>query len=190
MKYGSFKSYSKRTAFAVLCAVTVSSCGNKVKKQTETAEADSVVLADTLCNDTHVSEETVRKSLNDIRFANFTEDDWVDNEYVRCLRNYITDYNNGKIEDEALDEFKYKIKGKFAVAYGEPSMYGGLMIGFAFIENPNDLYTAWVYSFVDEDEEKVLDYEVRGIYLSDEKTGLTKEEFLKLQKQDPRMKFW
>ena len=100
-------------------------------------------------------EKENTKSLNDIRFANFKEDDWLDNEYIRCLRNYIDDYNSGLVEDEVPKEYKDKLKGKFVVTQTQPYMMGGLLIQLVFMDCPNELFHAWVYSFVDEESETV-----------------------------------
>ena len=40
------------------------------------------------------------ESLNDFRFANFSEADWFDNDYIRSLRQYLDDVAVGKVKDE------------------------------------------------------------------------------------------
>ena len=82
--------------------------------------------------------------LNAIRFNHFTDEDWVDNEYIRSLRQYITDYNEGKIEDEELDAYKGKIRGQFTVFSISPFIGGGALIHIVFLDNPDDIFTAWV----------------------------------------------
>lgn len=130
------------------------------------------------------------KGLNDIRFANFTEKDWVDNEYIRCLRKYLDDFNSGNIKDEDLQPYKDKIRGEFVVASSTPYLFGGLLISIMFIDSPDDVFTGWVYSSVDEETETVIDYSVRGIWHEDEKSGFTKEEIFALLKEHPEFKLW
>lgn len=128
--------------------------------------------------------------LNAIRFNHFTDENWNDNEYIRCLRQYITDYNEGKIEDEDLDSYQDKIRGKFVVFSISPYIAGGAFIQIVFLDNPNDVFSAWVYSSVDEETETVLDYSVRSIRLEDEKSELTKEEIQEIIKEHPENKVW
>ena len=144
------------------------------------------------CNLTLDTEEEKEntKSLNDIRFANFKEDDWLDNEYIRCLRNYIDDYNSGLVEDEVPKEYKDKLKGKFVVTQTQPYMMGGLLIQLVFIDCPNELFHAWVYSFVDEESETVFAFEVRSILLDEENSEFSKEKLQEILKENPEMKLW
>lgn len=128
--------------------------------------------------------------LNAIRFNHFTDEDWVDNEYIRSLRQYITDYNEGKIEDEELDAYKGKIRGQFTVFSISPFIGGGALIHIVFLDNPDDIFTAWVYSSVDEKTETILDYSVRSIKIEEEKSGLTKEDIQEIIKEHPENKLW
>ena len=130
------------------------------------------------------------KGLNDIRFANFTEKDWRDNEYIRCLRRYLDDYNCGDIKDEELDPYKEKVCGKFVIGSCEPYLFGGLVISIMFVDNPDDVFSAWVYSTVDRETETITDYSVHGIWHEEEKSGFTKEEVLTLLKEHPEQKLW
>lgn len=128
--------------------------------------------------------------LNAIRFNHFTDEDWNDNEYIRCLRQYITDYNEGKIEDEELDAYKDKIRGKFVVFNIGPYIGGGAFIQIVFLDNPDDIFSCWVYSTVDEAMETVVSYSVHSIRLEDEKSGLTKEDIQEIIKEHPENKLW
>ena len=130
------------------------------------------------------------KGLNDIRFSKFADKDWLDNEYIRCLRNYLDDYNRGKIKDGDLDPYKDKVRGKFVIGSVEPFIMGGLFIRVMFIDNPEDIFSVWVYSSVDESTETIVDYSVHGIKHDDEKSGFTKEEVLGLLKGHPEQKMW
>lgn len=138
------------------------------------------------------NDDSVRdgKCLNDIRFANFKKEDWLDNEYIRCLREYIDDYNAGKVDDEIPDQYKEKLKGKFIVLQTQPYLMGGLFIQLVAVDHPEELFHAWVYSFVDEESETVFSYEVRDILLFEEKSGFTKEEIFTLLKEHPEQKLW
>lgn len=130
------------------------------------------------------------KGLNDVRFANFTEKDWRDNEYIRCLRKYLDDYNSGNIKDEDLDPYEEKVCGRFVIGSCEPYLFGGLVISIMFVDNPDDVFSAWVYSTVDRETETITDYSVHGIWHEEEKSGFTKEEVLTLLKEHPEQKLW
>lgn len=146
---------------------------------------------DTLAKLQHDSETIGRdKSLNDIRFADFKDEDWLDNDYIRSLRAYIDDYKKGKVEDSTLDKYKDKIQGQFVIWNAEPFIMGGLFIQFVFVDSPNDIFAVGVYSYVDEETEKVSGYSVRSIKLENENSGLTKEEILELVKEHPELKLW
>lgn len=134
--------------------------------------------------------EEVGEGLNAIRFNHFTDEDWLDNEYIRSLRKYITDYNNGKFEYEELDPYKDKMRGQFAVLSISPFITGGAFIYIVFIDNPKYLFAAWVYSGVDETSRTVMDYSVRSIKMEDDNCELTKEEILQAIKEHPENKLW
>lgn len=138
------------------------------------------------------NDDSVRdgKCLNDIRFANFKEEDWLDNEYIRCLREYIDDCNDGKVDDEIPDQYIEKLKGKFIVLQTQPYLMGGLFIQLVVVDHPEELFHAWVYSFVDEESETVFAYEVRDILLIEEKSGFTKKEIFTILKEHPEQKLW
>ena len=146
---------------------------------------------DTLQNlQTNEGGGTNNKGLNGIRFAQFEEKDWLDNDYIRCLRKYLDDYLSGKIEDESLEPYKEIIKGKFVIGDVEPYLLGGMFIRFIFVDSPNNMFSAWVYSEVDEDREVVTGYSVRSITLQDDNSGITKSQILELSKEHPELKLW
>ena len=147
----------------------------------ETAEIDSSYEADTIAKG---------KSLNDIRFANFTDKDWVDNEYIQTLRVYIDSFVSGKVKNEELEPYKNDVKGKFVIANAEPFLMGGLFIQIVFIDKPEKIFTAWVYSDVDEDAEKVVGYSVRRICLDERKNELSREQIFQVMKEHPELKLW
>lgn len=175
---------------AIILCVTICSCNDKRPKESiPTSSMTEKVEDDSLVNEIDQDGEAIG-GLNAIRFSNFQDEDWLDNDYVRCLRSYIDDYNNGMIKDEGLDAYKEKIHGKFVIWSSEPYLLGGLFIRFIFLDSPNDIFSAWVYSDVDEDREIVTGYSVRGIKLEDEKSGFTKEVILNLLKEHPENKMW
>ena len=72
----------------------------------------------------------------------------------------------------------------------EPFLLGGLFIQIIFIDNPEKVFTAWVYSDVDEDAEKVVGYTVRRISLDERKNELSKEQIFQEMKEHPELKLW
>lgn len=74
------------------------------------------------------SDSLERKSLNQIRFENWTEEDWVDNDYYRCIRETFDSYLAGEIEFSSLDEYRELLPGKFFIGFVEPFIFGGLFI--------------------------------------------------------------
>ena len=130
------------------------------------------------------------KSLNDIRFAGWTEKEWLDNEYIRTLRKYLDAYLNGEKSNLHLDEYKEDIKGKFIIANIEPYLLGGTFIQFSFIEKPNKVFSVWVYSEVDEKTKIISNYDCRGLRLEEYESGLTKEEILQISAEHPELKLW
>lgn len=141
-------------------------------------------------SDITTAEESPQKSHNDIRFGNWGDEEWSDNEYIRTIRKYIDSYNNGTVANEDLDNYKDKIAGQFVVANIEYFIYGGLSIMFFFIDNPEIIFDAWVYSYVDEAKEIVLDYELRNISVITEESGLSREQVLNDLKNNPLIKVW
>lgn len=149
------------------------------EKETQ-SEQEDMFLADSLPS----------KSLNDIRFAGWTDKDWLDNDYIRELRKHIDAYLNGQMPNLYPDHYKEHVKGKFVIVNIEPYLLGGVFIQFCFIENPSKIFNVWVYSDVDEEREKVLDYDCKSIQLEDSEMDLTKEEILKIIKEHPENKLW
>ena len=138
----------------------------------------------------NVSDKYAGMSLNDIRFDGWTDEDWLDNDYIRALRQYLDDFAAGKVEYPELEPFAKELAGKFVVGAVEPALLGGLTIAIIPFENPDHIFHTWVYSSVVYDEDQESDYEVRYINLSDETTGLTKEDVLEIMKEHPKLHFW
>ena len=157
--------------FGAMCLVGFCGCSFGQKVPTSSADT-SVTMED-------------QKSLNDIRFANFKDTDWSDNEYIRQLRKYIDSSCNG---DPAPEEGK--VRDKFVLCTSEPFILGGLFVQFVFLDSPEDLFSSWVYSDVDIETETVTGYSVHGIKLEDNNSGITKEYILESMKKDPKLKLW
>lgn len=124
-----------------LFTLLVAGCGRQSSKQkiatqpTETTESiekpntqesDQVILQDS------TSGPSEMKSLNDIRFGNWTEKEWFDNDYFRTLRKYIDACYKGEIKDEVLEPYRFALKGKFAIFNAGPFIGGGMFIYFVF----------------------------------------------------------
>lgn len=145
-------------------------------------------------NDTIETVEQVKdnsKSLNDIRFGDWTEEDWRDNDYFRALRKYLDACCQGKIVDKNLEPYKSVLKGRFVIFNAEPCISGGMFVSIIFLEAPNKIFDVVIYSDVDEDTETIVDYHVRGVIpREDEESGLTKNDILTIIKEHPENKLW
>lgn len=133
---------------------------------------------------------STRKTLNDIRFKDWDRSDWLDNEYIRTLRKYLDDYNNGIVSNPALDPYREHIKGQFVVYDINSYLLGGAFIRITFLDMPNRVFSSWVYSNVDENKEIVESYEFRSIGIEEETTGMTKEDILQAIKEMEGLKLW
>lgn len=158
--------------------------------RTEVVGHDMVVSDTVEACDTIGASDTTKKSLNDIRFAGWTEKEWLDNEYIRTLRRYLDDYSKGKIEDEALEPYRKLTKGQFVVGQIEPFMLGGVFMYIMFVEDPEKVFTVCVYSEVDSETEEIGKYEVRYIEYQSEVPGIPKEQLQQMMQEHPEMKVW
>lgn len=177
----------------LLLVVVVIIIGNMdFGKSSESKDNDSTAVNKEIVNDSIQEGDSIGngKGLNDIRFANFTDKDWFDNEYIRCLRKYLDDYNSGKVKDVDLDPYKEKVRGKFVIGAVEPYLLGGLFIRIVFVDYPEDIFSSWVYSSVDERTETILDYSVHGISHDEGESGFTKEDIQQYLKENPEQKVW
>ena len=129
-------------------------------------------------------------SLNDIRFADYDDDDWLDNEYIQALRHYLDDIDVSKIKNERIKPYSKVIKGKFIILRIEPTQLGGMLIIFSFIDKPEGIFTTWVYSDVDEATGEVSNYTVKGIIREDIKNEMSREEILKIVQENPEFKLY
>lgn len=172
-----------------MIAMLFASCGNK---STEIANSEGVEVnihneePDSLLEE---EEEEDFVPLNNIRFDDWDEEDWWDNDYIRAFRTYVDDFNAGKVEDETLSAYRDVTKSKFIVGAIEPCVFGGVMMKIIFFDAPEKLFSAWVYGIVDEDKKIVTDYEVRFFEYKGN-IEMTKDDILKMLKTDSRVKLW
>ncbi|MCD7815171.1 MAG: hypothetical protein LUH12_00220 [Bacteroides sp.] len=131
-----------------------------------------------------------RKTLNEIRFDGWERSEWLDNEYIRTLRKYLDNYNNGLVSNPALDPYKEQIKGLFVVYDINPYLLGGALIRITFLDMPDRVFSSWIYSNVDEKKEIVESYEFRSISIEEETTDMTKEDILQAIKEMEGLKLW
>ncbi len=134
--------------------------------------------------------QDANKSLNQIRFENWTEDDWQDNDYYREIRKYITSFQRGTMRDGVLSMNKDALDSKFIVLQAQPFLGGGLWVSISFLDAPEKIFQVWVYGFIDEEKEEVWGYEVRTFRLFEEPSGFTKEDYLNLVTNHPEIKLW
>ena len=140
-----------------------------------------------------VTTTNVCSAQNDIRFKDWGEKEWLDNGYIRELRNFFDAYSNGDVDDElyeGLAPYKGLMKSKFAVLYIEPFLGGGAFIDIVFLDNPRIVFKSWVYGFISNEEIGVDGYEVRHCERHDEEIDLTKEQILQIIEENPLNKLW
>ena len=132
--------------------------------------------------------ETANDGLNGIRFEEWGDKEWLNNNYIRSVRLYLDAYNLGLVKDEGLDKHKAALKGKFCICSIEPYVYGGAWVHIAFVNDTSFSLRFWVYSFVTDNT--ISGYEVRSADLIDEPLGLTTEEVKDILKENPYNQFW
>ena len=183
-----------KQSFRVISAIVIAgltfSCSSPKKTDETKKSVDSIETESTDSSSSEIDTISKGKSLNDIRFASFKDKDWLDNDYIRTLRKYIDSFNSGKVKDEELEPFKNDIKGKFVIANVEPFLLGGLFFQIIFIDKPENVFTAWVYSDVDEVAGKVVGYSVRRISIDERKNELSREQIFQEMKDHPELKLW
>lgn len=183
----------KKTLYYAMLVALLCSCGGKknVDYNVNNDGASTEVTAhDTVAADTAEASDTTKKSLNDIRFAGWTEKEWLDNEYIRTLRRYLDDYSKGKIEYEALNPYRHLTKGEFVVGQIEPFMLGGVFMYIMFVDDPEKVFTVCVYSEVNSETEEIGKHEVRSIEYQSEVPGIPKELLQQMIQEHPEMKVW
>lgn len=138
------------------------------------------------------TEEIEEGSLNDIRFGDWEETDWHNNDYFRFLRKCLDAcYDGIENEDtEILKRYELPLKSKFAIFRAEPFLLGGMFITFIFLDKPESLYQTAVYSNVDEKRKIVTGYSLYSLRKLKEPSPLTKEEILEIVKENPILQLW
>ena len=176
----------------ILFISCTNSKSNKISEQTPEIVTDAETLDSSQVSDIRGinADDTISKSLNDIRFEGWESEDWLDNDYIRELRAYFDAYSQGKIINQEIDPYKKYIKGKFIIANIEPYMVGGAFIRIIFIDLPSRIFECWVYSEVNKEKEEVTGYEVRGVHLDKEIYDFTREQILETMKEHPELKAW
>ena len=71
------------------------------------------------------------------------------------LRSYINACYRGEGVCEALTPFREESQSKFVILAIEPALIGGTYILFSFLDAADKVFSTTVYSFVDEEEEKI-----------------------------------
>ena len=133
----------------------------------------------------------------EIRYAaekDWTQDDWKDNEYYRCIRSTIDAYLESGLDQpgiaaEKLAPYRDIFSGKFAICYAEHYLFGGLFISFVFVDEPGKIFTTWVYSFTDAETKTISGYEMRGLKVEEDSPFESKEELLYLIRQSNAILF-
>ena len=192
----------KKLHFIILFALVLTACqGNKLQKasdlniQTEGIESTIAVtsfdieVAQLQKEKDDDVDDISAKSLNDIRFDGWTDEDWLDNDYIRALRKHIDAYCRREIKSPDLDQYKSIMQSKFVVLNIEPFISGGTFITIVFLDNPHCVFNSWVYSEVNSNNQ-VVDYIAKGLRLVDTEYPMTKEEILEIIKEHPEHKLW
>lgn len=190
-----------KTYLLPIFALLIVGCGSQPSKQkaaTQPAEitTESIAKPNVQEKDLEILQDSTSgpaemESLNDIRFGNWTDEDWLDNDYFRALRKYIDAYLQGKIENKDLTSYQSILKSKFVIYNVEPFIAGGLFVSVLFLDNPNIIFDAWIYSDVDETTRKVMNYQVIGLKArEDEHSETTKEEIMAIIKEHPENRLW
>ena len=167
-------------AFAPMVAAGCKS-GKKAEVKDEVVADSTSLVADSV---------GMSEALNDIRLRGWTRKEWVDNDYIRTLRKYIDDYNEGKVSDVNLEPYREKIRCKFVVYDIEAYMLGGVLLRVLFFDLPDTVFSAWIYSYVDEETKKVKGYNMRSIMVEEEKVDCTQEDMLQAVEEVPELKLW
>ena len=168
------------TSIAILFALSAYGMTHDKAKQDSIIDT-AMQVADTI---------GTRKTLNEIRFDGWERSEWLDNEYIRTLRKYLDDYNNGIVSNPVLDPYREQIEGQFVVYDINPYLLGGALIRITFLDMPDRVFSSWIYSNVDEKKEIVENYEFRSISIEEETTDMTKEDILQAIKEMEGLKLW
>ncbi len=135
--------------------------------------------------------ETANDGLNGIRFEEWGDKEWLNNNYIRSVRLYLDAYCLGLVKNEEFGKHKAAMRGKFVICSIEPFMGGGAWMHIVFVDDPSFSLRFWVYSFVMEQNPITIDgYDVRSAEMIDEPIGLTSEEIRDILKQNEHNQLW
>ena len=133
--------------------------------------------------------------LNEIRFEGWGEKEWLDNDYIRELRNFFDAYASDDVSDDvkeqysSLEPYKPLMDSQFTLLYIEPFLGGGAYMIITFLEDPRTIFAAWVYSYISDDG-VTIGYDVRHCEPQAEPSELTREEILSYITENPLNKLW
>ena len=171
----------KKLLILSVCLLGLIACGPSKKLNNGNSTPNSCEVAD---------DTPKGVALNDIRFAGWGKNEWADNDYIRAVRKYIDAYNSGEIKNSDLDEHKKYIQGKFAIADIQPYIAGGALIYIIFYDNPEQTFSAHVYSDVDEKTKAVSNYECRGLKNENMNLEFSQEDIIQFLKDCPEQRLW
>ena len=135
--------------------------------------------------------ETANDGLNAIRFEEWGDKEWLNNNYIRSVRLYLDAYVLGLVKNEEFDKHNTALKGKFCICSIEPFMGGGAWMHIAFVDDTSFSLRFWVYSFVNESDPAAIEgYDVRSADLIDEPLGLTTDEVKDILQDNPHNNLW
>jgi len=177
--------------YLMIFALLLTACGIKNNPQSENevgADEYRAAYVDSLLK----SIEFCNKPKNEIRFGNWTDEDWYDNDYFRFLRKYFDDCSKGIVNESTywLQDYKSLLDNQFFIYDVQEFIGGGLYITLGFLNAPETLYNTVVYSEVDCEKETVTEYSLLGFRKIEETSIFTKEDVLKLIKEHPENKLW
>ena len=198
----------KTIFLCIFSLLAISSCHN-IQKQNNNETAHISVLENIENNMVPESQDTIiekdlhsegiqnnptdissdNRSINEIRFDGWTDEDWLDNDYIRALRKHIDAYCRREIKSPDLDQYKSIMQSKFVVLNIEPFISGGTFITIVFLDNPHCVFNSWVYSEVNNNNQ-VVDYIAKGLRLVDTEYPMTKEGILEIIKEHPEHRLW
>ncbi len=193
-----YKTMMKGKMMAFALAMMLVGCNSAEQKKVDgasQAKADSAVVETLPSEEDSCKDDKFLKlqkdlvtgeSLNEIRFANWTAEDSVDNPYFREIRNFL----DGDKGERNLDISEYKdcTTSKFLIGSFNSAIMGGLIVNILFIDHPQQVFDVWVYSFIDEETETVTGYEVRS-FAAGERFNATPEQIRELLKEHPAKLF-
>lgn len=159
-----------------------------------TQKEQSQIELDELSQDEQDSSNVISLGgLNYIRFDDWTDEDWLDNDYIREIRKFFNAYIQEEINDErfkSLVPYRSLMNSKFVVLHIQPFLGGGVFMYIVFLDNPKQVFEAWVYGTIMDEDEGVIGYDIRLCRPSEEENNLSKNEILQIIKDNPKNKLW